>query len=79
MRVRFRFSAERPATLTVFFEMLDACVQDLFDAKEFRPQQIASICDAAVRIVEAAIHIGAEFAETALEVAEAAVIAARRE
>jgi hypothetical protein len=58
----------------MLFEMPDARVQDLFDAQEFRAQQIAGILDAAVRIVEAAVQIAAKFTQPAVKVVKAAVV-----
>jgi len=69
----------------IFFEMFDPCVQDLLHSQEFRAEQIASICDAVVHIVEAvvetvahiveaAVHVAAQFTQTAVEVVKAAVV-----
>jgi hypothetical protein len=54
--------------LAIFFEMFDACVQDLLHSQEFPAEQIASICNALVGIVKAAIHVAPQFTETAVEV-----------
>jgi hypothetical protein len=37
--------------------MLHACIQDLFQAEELGAKQVASVINAAIHFVEAAIHI----------------------